>query len=268
MQPAKQEWSSGADYDRYIGRWSRRVAREFVNWLDMPASTCWLDVGCGTGALAGIIACDCFPQTVHGVDQSEAYLEMARASIGDLRVRFLPVDDVNQLPFHDDTYEAVVSGLVLNFLPDPLAAVQEMMRVARSEAVVAAYVWDYAGMMQFMRYFWDAVIELDPESAHLDEGRRFPLCEQGALDSLFSDAGLGNVEVRSIDVPTRFHDFYDFWQPFLGGQGPAGEYVQSLDRERRDHLRDRVRSLVPVQKDGSIRLIARAWAVRGYVPEE
>jgi hypothetical protein len=129
--------------------------------------------------------------------------------------------------------------------------------------VVAAYVWDYAGEMRLMRVFWDAAVELDPAAAELDEGRRFGVCRPEPLRDLFESAGLRDVRVRAIDVPTRFHDFDDYWQPFLGGQGPAPGYAASLDEELRRALRELIRGRLPPAPDGSITLNARAWAVRG-----
>ena len=138
-----------------------------------------------------------------------------------------------------------------------------MVRVARLDGVVAGYVWDYAGKMELMRYFWDAAIALKPEDQDRDEGRRFPICKPGPLTDLFEGAGLKNVQVHTIDVPTRFRDFDDYWTPFLGGQFPAPDYAVSLSEEARAALRDHIRAHLPIAADGSIQLIARAWAVRG-----
>jgi hypothetical protein len=159
--------------------------------------------------------------------------------------------------------DIAVSGLALNFVPQPSLAVHEMTRTVRAGGTVAAYVWDYAGTMELMRYFWDAAGALDPAALALDEGRRFPLCRPDPLIELFTQAGLRDVQVRAIDVPTRFRDFDDYWSPFLGGQGPAPGYAMSLDEPRRDALRERLRASLPIAADGSIALIARAWAVRG-----
>ncbi len=157
----------------------------------------------------------------------------------------------------------MVSGLVLNFVPEPERAVSEMSRVARPGGIVAAYVWDYAEDMRMMRHFWDAAVELDPSARELDEGRRFPLCKPQPLIDLFRKAGLGGVEARAIDVPTVFRDFDDYWSPFLGGQAPAPGYAMSLNEERRAALRERIRARLPMNSRGEHHLTARAWAVRG-----
>jgi SAM-dependent methyltransferase len=148
------------------------------------------------------------------------------------------------------TFDAVVSGLVLNFVPEPDRAVSEMARVARRGGTVTAYVWDYAEGMQMMRHFWDAAGELDPRARELDEGRRFPLCGPEPLTDLFRTTGLDKVEVRAIDVPTVFRDFDDYWSPFLGGQAPAPGYAMSLGQERRARLRERIRAGLPTNPEG------------------
>lgn len=258
----KDMWASGTAYEPYVGRWSRLVAREFLLWLAVPPHACWLDIGCGTGALSQTILEVTSPQSVRGVDASKEYLAFARKQIQDACAEFL-VGDAQALPVESAAYDAVVSGLVLNFIPQPSQALREMVRAVRKGGTVAAYVWDYAGQMQLMRFFWDAAVALDPGARPFDEGQRFPLCQPEPLRQLFQTAQLGKVEVRSITVPTTFHDFEDYWTPFLGGQGPAPGYVRSLSEVQRVALREHLLATLPIEADGSIPLIARAWAVRG-----
>jgi len=264
MASSEQEdtWASGAAYEPYVGRWSRGVAREFLAWLALPQGSGWLDIGCGTGALSQTILEVASPYSVLGVDPSEGYVNFAREHIRDERVHFT-LGDAQALPVETASYDAVVSGLVLNFVPQPSHAVAEMVRVARASGIVAAYVWDYAGLMQLMRYFWDAAIALDPTAFQLDEGQRFPLCQPEPLVQLFQTAGLREVELFLIDIPTTFRVFDDYCSPFLGGKGPAPGYAMSLSVEQRSLLRERLRATLPTAPDGSIALIARAWAVRG-----
>lgn len=261
--PQKETWASGAAYEPYVGRWSRLVAREFLNWLHVPAQSHWLDVGCGTGALSQTVLDSAAPGTVKGIDRSQAYVAFARDQIRDERAQF-EVGDAQALPVEPGAYDAVVSGLVLNFLPKPHRAVAEMAQAAKPTRVVAAYVWDYAGKMQLMRHFWNAAAALDPLARDLDEGRRFPICQPDPLRALFQDAGLRDVAVRPIDIATDFRDFDDYWTPFLGGQAPAPGYAMSLSDEQRSALRERIRASLPFALDGSIPLVARAWAVRGF----
>ena len=256
-------WAAGEAYEPYVGRWSRLVAADFLGRLGVPAGSHWLDVGCGTGALSGAILGRCAPASVLGVDPSEGFLAHARRHLTDARLRFCR-GDAQALPVADGAFGAVVSGLVLNFVPDQPKAAAEMRRAARQGGRVAAYVWDYADGMQMMRRFWDAAAALDPAGAGgRDEALRFPLCRPGPLRALFEGAGLRAVEVTAIEVLTVFRDFEDYWAPFLGGGAPAPAYCLSLDAERRAALRERLRATLPTEADGSIRLPARAWAVQG-----
>ncbi|MDP4500400.1 class I SAM-dependent methyltransferase [Nonomuraea turcica] len=256
-------WARGDAYGFFMGRWSRRVAAAFVPWLGVPPGRRWLDAGCGTGALSAAVLAAADPAEVTGVDPAEGFIGHARAQIADARARF-EVGDATSLSFPAGRFDAVVSGLVLNFVPEPARAVAEFARVAAPGATVAAYVWDYAEGMAMLRYFWDAATVLDPAAATLDEGARFPLCRPERLGELWTGTGLSSVAVEPIEVPTVFADFDDYWMPFLGGQGPAPGYVMALAEDHRTALRDALRRRLPTGPDGSIALTARAWAVRGY----
>lgn len=254
-------WGRGDPYERYVGRWSRRIAPLFLDWLGAGTGLDWVDVGCGTGALTEAILDRRAPASATGVDPAAGFIASARERLGD-RARFL-VGDAAALPLPDASADAVVAGLVLNFVPDPDAAAAEAVRIARPGATIGAYVWDYAGRMDLMRFFWDAAVALDPEAARFDENPRSPLAHPEALAALFTSAGCAGVTTTALDIPTVFVDFDDYWAPFLGGQGPAPAYVMSLDAEAREALRARLDETLPREPDGSIALLARAWAVRG-----
>ena len=237
-------WASGAAYDPFLGRWSRLVAAEFVRWLDVAPGARWVDVGCGTGALTETILRDAAPASVLGVEPSEAFAAHARAAVPAARV---VRGSATALPLRDGAADLVVSGLVLNFVPDPAKAVAEARRVGRT---VAAYVWDY-GAMEMLGHFWAAAGDL----GH-DETARSPMVHPVTLGELTGG------EPYAIDVTLRYADFDDYWTPFLGGTGPAPAYLATLDDDAREALRERVRARLPVAADGSIPLTARAWAVR------
>lgn len=255
-------WDDGATYEPYVGRWSRLVASEFLRWLALPARGSWLDCGCGTGALTQQILTATDPSNVVGCDRSAGFVAFAREHTTDARAQFV-VAPFAELPRIAAGFDAVVAGLVLNFLPVPLEGVTAMATRARPGGTVAAYVWDYADGMQLMRVFWDAAVDLDPAARPLDEGVRFPLCRREALAALFESARFHAVTLESIEVPTVFRDFDDYWTPFLGGQGPAPGYAMSLSPQRRVRLRDTIRQRLRSAPDGTIALTARALAVRG-----
>jgi len=263
MTAVADSWQQGDPYERYMGRWSREVAPKFLAWLALPARSKVADIGCGTGVLAAEILARCAPALVIGVEPSPGFAKSAKENLAGRALVF--PGSAAAIPLDDGAVDAVLSGLVLNFVPDPRAALVEMTRVTRNEGTIAAYVWDYSGKMQLLRRFWDAAAELDPAAKELDEALRFPLCEPGALAELFAGSGLRGVETTSIDVPTRFASFDDYWQPFEGGQGPAPAYVMSLDAGARTRLREHLRARLPITGKGAISLTARAFAVRGMV---
>ncbi|MEV0789573.1 class I SAM-dependent methyltransferase [Kribbella sp. NPDC050459] len=251
------EWSSGGIYESYVGRWSRLVAPQFVGWLEQPAGLRWLDVGCGTGALTSTILGTADPASVLGIDPSEGFIDYARQAVQDPRAAF-EVRSAAELP--DGPFDVVVAGLVLNFVPERVEALRRMREIGTT---VAAYVWDYAGGMQLMRYFFDGMRDVRPQDRDHDEGRRFPFCTAEGLEAMFREAGFADVRTREIVVPTDFASFDDYWQPFLGGQGVAPAYLRSLDPADQEALREAVRARLPIEADGSVKLTARAWAVAG-----
>jgi SAM-dependent methyltransferase len=259
-------WERGDPYERYVGRWSRLVAPEFVSWLAIGSGRRWLDVGCGTGALSAAIVAQAAPASVVGVEPSEGFLERARANLGQSVV--LSSGGVEALPLESASIDVAVSALVLNFVPDLPTALCELRRVTVPGGTIGAYVWDYAEGMQLIRHFWDAAVEIDPTVRDLDEGVRFPLCSPKALSSAFAGAGLTHIATSAVEILTPFKDVADYWSPFLGGQGPAPAYAMSLSEDQRERLRARVAERLPRRPDGSIQLLARAWAVRATVPKD
>jgi SAM-dependent methyltransferase len=261
--PATGPWQSGDAYERYMGRWSRQLAPRFLHWLDVPAGQRWLDVGCGTGALSAAILALCAPERVIGVDPSEGFLAIARERLPPSVT--LHRAGASELPLPSAVVDVAASALVLNFVPDTRAALREMVRVTVDGGQVAACVWDYAEKMDLIRIYWSAAAQADSGAAPQDQGERFPLCRPDALAAAFSGARLQQVEVTAIEMPMHFVDFDDYWQPFLGGQGPAPAHAMSLSEAARNRVRDLVRERLPMQPDGTIVLAARAWAARGTV---
>lgn len=261
MKGITEQWNAGDPYEYFMGRWSSVMAPEFLRWLNAGAGKNWLDVGCGTGALSQAIEKNCSPQGLSCMDPSEGFIEKARQRIS-TKAAFR-VGSVDGIPFEDACFDTVVSGLAFNFFPDPAKALAEMKRVSKPDGVIAAYVWDYAGRMDFLRYFWDAACEVVPDSKVYDEGLRFPICDTGNLSRAFTDAGLHGVESSFLDIETVFTDFQDYWNPFLGGQGPAPGFLMGLEEKAREAIKEKVKERMKVEADGSIRLTGRALVVRG-----
>jgi SAM-dependent methyltransferase len=264
-QTTKDKWTSGPAYDAWMGRWSQLLADDFLDWLSVPPGARWLDVCCGTGVLSQTIAKRCSPASVHGVDAAPTQIAFAREHRAHANVTF-DVADAMALPFEEHRFDVAVSGLGLNFIPTPERALGEMRRVTRPGGTIAAYFWDYQQGARFVREFWDAALQFDPEALAFDQGRRFAFCTPEGLRRFFETANLEQVAVRALDIETRFSGFDDYWEPFLTGQGSAPHYLASRSEQVRDAIRERLRASLPANADGAIVLPARAWAVRAQCP--
>lgn len=253
-------WSAGQSYDRYMGRWSGRIALEFLDWLNAPNNADWIDIGCGTGALTRAILDSRSPNSVLGIEPSEGFAARARESIASDKVQF-ETADAEALPADDKSVDVSASALVLNFVPDKIKALREMQRVTRPGGIISFYVWDYpGGGMGFIDEFWKAAAEVDPKAMELDEGKRFPFCTMDGLAVLCDEAGVAGSEIRPIEIETVFPTFEDFWQPFTLGAGPAPGYYMSLDSAQQKELQN-----VLTRNIGStepVTLKARAWAMK------
>ena len=255
-------WGSGDLYELFMGRWSRLTAVNFVQWLDAKPDLVWVDLGCGTGALTAVLQQHAKPRQIIGIDPSATFVETAQMRHGN-NITSFQVGDAAQIPLADDQTDMLVSGLALNFFLDASDALIEMKRVVKPQGTIAIYVWDYAGEMQFLRYFWDTAVSLNSTASTLDEGNRFPLCRPEPLRQLFAGAGLQQITVSPLDTITHFANFADYWQPFLGGVGPAPAYFASLNAIEQEQFTQTLRDSLPFAEDGSLPLVARAWAVQG-----
>ena len=261
--PQHDFFDAATAYWRFMGRWSRQVAPLLASFARVRDGDAILDVGSGTGALSAALA-DAFPSVrVTGVDPSRAYVGYAQGQSPDDRLQFV-VGDAQALEFPDATFDKALSLLCLNFVAAPERAVREMIRVTRRGGVVAAAVWDYGEGMEMLRVFWDEAVALDPAIASRDE-RRMPLCREGELAELWRSAGLEAVDQQPLVTTLHFTSFDDYWQPFLGGQGPAGAYTAALSADRQAQLRSRIRDRLLPAADGPFILRARAWAAKGQI---
>jgi len=258
-------WTSGADYDRWMGRWSRLLAREFVNWLNLPGGLRWIDVCCGSGVITEAIVERSAPASVVGIDASSDQISFARQHRARANVTFETADAMT-LPFPSASFDVAVCGLGLNYIPDPSQGLEEFCRVTRSGGTVAVYLWDYAQGTRFLREFWDAAIAIDSEAATSDQARRFPMCTPEGLRSLFEHAKLEDFTLHALEIVTCFTSFDDYWEPLLTGQGSAPNYLATRDQRTQGAIRERLRAALPANAQGAIELPARAWAIRARRP--
>ena len=241
-------------YDRFMGRYSRLLSPQLADFAGIAAGQRVLDVGCGPGALTAELVPRIGADAVTAVDPSPPFVQAAMARNPGVHVLQASAED---LPFDDDAFHAALAQLVVHFMTDPVAGLAEMRRVTRSGGVVAACVWDLAGGQSPLSLFWQAARALNHEVA--DESR-MPGAREGHLAELFESAGIREVEATALHVSFDHETFEEWWEPYTGGVGPAGQYAVSLDEERRAELREKCRELLP---NPPFTVTARAWAARG-----
>jgi SAM-dependent methyltransferase len=251
--------TSPAAYDGHVGRYGSELAQGLIHLAGVRSDDWVLDVGCGTGLLTAELAAVVGEDRVSAVDPSEPFVEACRRRVPAADVRLSAAED---LPFDDDTFDSVLSQLVVNFMADPLAGVRQMRRVTRPSGAVAACVWDYAGEMTLLRVFWDAAVALDASAAPLDEGVSMRHCEPGSLRELWESAGLQDVTSHELRPSVTYSSFDELWSPLTAGVAPSGAYTVSLDEPGREALRREMHRRLG-SPTGPFVLTARAWAVVG-----
>jgi SAM-dependent methyltransferase len=258
-------FAASAGYERFMGRWSRLLAPPFMTFAGVKNGDRVLDVGTGTGSLAAAVESSMPGSEIVGVDPSEGFIAYAQKHVASNRANF-EVGDAQALKFKDAAFDDTLALLVMNFIPDPSKAVAEMRRVTRPQGVVSACVWDYDAGMQMLRFFWDEAVAIEPAIEPKDE-RHMKLSHQGELGDLWRKAGLIDVREQPLVINQAYSSFNDYWEPFTKGAGPGGAFVVSLSQDRRQQLEARMRKrLLGDRQDGPFTLTARAWCVRGEVP--
>jgi SAM-dependent methyltransferase len=259
--------SDGAAYELFLGRWTKRLAAPLLDFAGFSSEGALLDVGTGTGSLAFAMAARWPGRKILGIDIAAPYIAHAQSQTEGASPVF-QLGDSTRLCYENESFAGVAAQLVLNFVPEPLGAVGEMRRVAKSDGIVVAAVWDFRGGLVYQRLFWDTAAGIDPQ-AGIARDRLFstPLALPDGLPMLFEEAGLHQIQRSSITIRMDYANFEDYWRPLLGGQGPVGTYVTKLSTKLRCHIEEAVKGAYCAgAPDGERSLTATAWAVRGIVP--
>lgn len=259
--------TDGDGYEVAMGRWSRRLAEQFLDFVAPDGARRILDVGCGTGHLAGAVVRRDPSAEVDAVDFSPVYIEYAKRSYPDPRLRF-GAGDACALSFPDASFDCVLSLLMLHFVPDTQTALAQMRRVARPGALVAAAVWDVRGGLVPNRIFFDTAAALDPDAVER-RARNYtrPMTRPGELAAAWQRAGFRGIVETALHMRMEFRSFTDYWAPYIGKEGPSAEYVATMGRDARDRLEAAVRAAyLDGEPDGPRSYAAIAWAVKGTAP--
>jgi ubiquinone/menaquinone biosynthesis C-methylase UbiE len=255
----------GLAYERFMGRWSRPIGRQFIDWLGVPPHQRWLEAGCGTGAFTQVILSTAQPRSILALDPSEQQIAYARACIRDDRVQ-IRIGNAMSIDAPDGAFDVAAAALVLNFISDQRKAVAEMVRVVRSGGTVAAYVWDFAGRRNVTQHLSDAIAAVSPDAERSARAaQQADTTRPEALATLFQSVGLVGVETKSLDITARFDDVDDYWtsnMTLMSSISAIGMAGGSLSTER---VRAQLMQRLPTTADGKITFDARAWAVRGTI---
>jgi ubiquinone/menaquinone biosynthesis C-methylase UbiE len=260
-QASDIQFNDGEAYEQLMGRWSRKVGVRFLDWCQIPPKQVWLDVGCGNGAFTEEILRMTSPHDVRGIDPSSGQIAYAKARPGCERATF-QIGDAQMLAFGDATFDVVVMALAISFVPDPLQALREMKRVTKPGGTVATYMWDLPGGGVPLAPFYRVLKSLGepaPMPPHAETSRI------DALENLWREAGLTDIETTSIRIPVSFRNFEEFWDTNTLPVGPQAERIRNLSENMRQSLKQKLKSSLPTARDGSITYEAFANAVKGRV---
>jgi SAM-dependent methyltransferase len=223
VEGAKAFRVAGSAYDSFMGRYSGPLALRFADAVGVTRGQTALDVGCGPGALTGVLVDRLGADAVSACDPSEPFVADCIARYPGVIVRVAPAEAI---PFDDDAFDLAVAQLVMHFVSDPDRAAAELCRVVRPGGLVGACVWDLDDGMEMLHRFWEAVLAVDPDAAVNERGLRFGGPRE--LVDLFETAGLSDVTETTLRVTSTYPAFDELWSGFLAGVGPAGTYCVSL----------------------------------------
>jgi ubiquinone/menaquinone biosynthesis C-methylase UbiE len=262
MTEPGQMFSDGKTYERMMGRWSKRVGVQFLDWLAAPKGLHWVEVGCGNGAFTEELIAHCAPSAVSAVDPSEGQLAFARTRPAAKLAQFR-LGDAQALPFPDRSFDAAAMALVITFIPDPAKAVAEMARVVRPGGPVATYMWDVAGGGLPLAPVGRALKAMGKEYSRISDAA----ARRDTMQALWQGAALREVETSVIRITVDFASFDDFCASNLVPIGPAGQVIAKMSPGELEELKAHLRKLLPIAADGSIAYEAFANAVKGRVPD-
>ena len=243
-------------YDRFMGRYSMRLAPAFADFAEIRAGHRVLDCGAGTGALTTELVARLGPESVAVAEPSPRFVDGLKRKFPELDVRLAPAEE---LPWPDGEHDAALAQLVISFVTDAGAAVRELRRVVREDGVVAICMWDLAGGMEMLAAISRARRTLEPDAPG-DEGLKHWRPEE--LTALLEGAELRDVAVETLEVESEYSGYEEFWSALSGGAGPAGAWLQTLDEDARETMRSSTHRELG-SPGGPFALRGRCYAARG-----
>lgn len=251
---------AGRTYDYSMGRYSLPLAEQFADAAGVAAGDTAVDVGCGPGALTGVLVARLGAASVYACDPSPPFCDECAARYPEVVVK---QGRAEAIPFETETADHAMAQLVLHFVSEPEAAAREMARVVRPGGSVAACVWDFDEGMEMLRAFWDAALSIDPAAP--DEARVLRFGRPGEIAELFASAQFEHIEESTLSVASTYSSFDELWNGVMAGVGPAGSYCVALGDAERNRLRGALFTRLG-SPSGSFTLGAVARCAVGRVP--
>jgi len=224
---------TGDAYDSFMGRYSMPLAEVFADAARVRHGHNAVDVGCGPGALTGVLVERLGADSVSACDPSPTFVADCAERHPGIEIQ---LGRAESIPYDSGRFDHALAQLVLHFVSEPDRAAAEMARVVRPGGIVAACVWDFDRGMEMLRGFWDAALTLDSDAQ--DEARTLRFGKPGEIAEIFSGAGLEDVVESELTVSSTYGSFDELWNGFLAGVGPAGAHAVSLPEDRRRQLRE------------------------------
>jgi SAM-dependent methyltransferase len=254
-------------YDRFMGRWSERLAVPFLDFAGLRAGDSVADIGCGTGNLTMALLGRTEPRAIAALDYDANYVARLAARTEDPRVE-VRQGDATALPYADGGFDRALSLLVLHHVSDAARAVAEMRRVTCPGGTVAAAVWFEYGGMPMQRLFYDALALIEPAEARRRDAFAFrPATAPGELAGLMAAAGLQDIAETMVPIRMDYADFADYAGPMIGPAGTQAALMASLGAPARERLAAALQDgYLCGRPDGPRTFAAVAWVVKGRVP--
>ena len=216
---AQATYNSAADYfdDPANGFWER-YGRRTVERLELPAGSSVLDVACGTGESALPAAEIVGPSgRVIGIDLAKNLLDLARTKAEARRLQnvdFLQ-DDMTQLDFDDDSFDAVVCVFGIFFVPDMEGLVAELWRMVKAGGKLAITTWG-PNFFEPMYSAFDDTLRRERPDLVTDFRPWDKITTESAVEQLLRDGGATNIATESEEGEQLLLDADSWWRMVLG----------------------------------------------------
>lgn len=234
-------------YDALAGRVTARVAEPLLDAVAARAGTRLLDVATGPGYVAARAAE--LGADVVGLDFSDTMLAFARSRTPG--VEFVQ-GDATALPFEDAMFDAVTGAFVLLHLGVPERGVGEAARVLRPGGRAAFSVWDVPARGRWIGVVFEAFAASGarPPAGVPDGPNFFRLAEDSEFERLLEGAGLGQVDVSTVEFGLHLEDGDELWDGLIEGSVRVRPMILGQTEELQREIRRRYDELLEAYRVG------------------